>query len=518
MPRDFDPRDAQVSIFDALIEARARFGAKTPILEDQERNPLTYTDLIRAAFALGRKIAGFTAKGERVGVMLPSSAGGVVTFFALHAIGRTPTMLNFTAGIRNLKAACELAGVKTVLTSHRFVEQGKLHDLIDALEPITRVVYLEDVREKVGPADKLFAAAGGFLPKQLSASSKPSDPGVILFTSGSFGAPRGVVLTQANLVANARQIAAHIDLDPAWVMFNPLPIFHCFGLTGGVLLPILNGMKAFQYPSPLHTKQIPPLIRDSEAAILLATDTFVNQYARAAEPGELSGLKFVVCGAEKVRDETHNLIAERFGPIPLLEGYGATEASPVIAVNKPTDNRRGTVGGVLPGVETRLEPVNGIPGGGQLFVRGPNVMAGYLAADGTVEPPVDGWHDTGDVVSITDDNWVKILGRVKRFAKVGGEMVSLTAAEDLAVSVWPECRHAVIAMPDARKGERLILLTDKRDASPDPLIAHAKAIGASELTVPRKIIRIQEIPVLGTGKTDYVAIQRMAEAELRRTG
>jgi len=518
LPRDFDPRDAQVSIFDALIEARARFGAKTPILEDQERNPLTYTDLIRAAFALGRKIAGFTAKGERVGVMLPSSAGGVVTFFALHAIGRTPTMLNFTAGIRNLKAACELAGVKTVLTSHRFVEQGKLHDLIDALEPITRVVYLEDVREKVGPADKLFAAAGGFLPKQLSASSKPSDPGVILFTSGSFGAPRGVVLTQANLVANARQIAAHIDLDPAWVMFNPLPIFHCFGLTGGVLLPILNGMKAFQYPSPLHTKQIPPLIRDSEAAILLATDTFVNQYARAAEPGELSGLKFVVCGAEKVRDETHNLIAERFGPIPLLEGYGATEASPVIAVNKPTDNRRGTVGGVLPGVETRLEPVNGIPGGGQLFVRGPNVMAGYLAADGTVEPPVDGWHDTGDVVSITDDNWVKILGRVKRFAKVGGEMVSLTAAEDLAVSVWPECRHAVIAMPDARKGERLILLTDKRDASPDPLIAHAKAIGASELTVPRKIIRIQEIPVLGTGKTDYVAIQRMAEAELRRTG
>ena len=244
----------------------------------------------------------------------------------------------------------------------------------------------------------------------------------------------------------------------------------------------------------------------------------MNQYARAAEPGELSGLKFVVCGAEKVRDETHNLIAERFGPIPLLEGYGATEASPVIAVNKPTDNRRGTVGGVLPGVETRLEPVNGIPGGGQLFVRGPNVMAGYLAADGTVEPPVDGWHDTGDVVSITDDNWVKILGRVKRFAKVGGEMVSLTAAEDLAVSVWPECRHAVIAMPDARKGERLILLTDKRDASPDPLIAHAKAIGASELTVPRKIIRIQEIPVLGTGKTDYVAIQRMAEAELRRTG
>ncbi len=298
MTASFDPRDSQVSIFDALIAARARYGAKKPILEDQERNPLTYTDLVRAAFALGRKIAGFTAKGERVGVMLPSSAGGVVTFFALHATGRTPTMLNFTAGIRNLKAACELAGVKTVLTSHRFIEQGKLHDLVDALEPIARIVYLEEVREQVGTADKLFAAAGGFLPRQLRAASSPSDPGVILFTSGSFGAPRGVVLSQANLVANVRQIATHIDLDPDWVMFNPLPIFHCFGLTGGVLLPILTGMKAFQYPSPLHTKQIPPLIKDSKASILLATDTFVNQYARAAEPGELSDLKFVVCGAE----------------------------------------------------------------------------------------------------------------------------------------------------------------------------------------------------------------------------
>src|SRR6185312_17348263 len=139
-------------------------------------------------------------------------------------------------------------------------------------------------------------------------------------------------------------------------------------------------------------KQIPPLIKDSRASILLATDTFVNQYARVAAPDELSGLQFIVCGAEKVRDETHNLIAERFGPVPVLEGYGATEAAPVIAVNKPTDNRRGTVGGLLPGMETRLEPVEGIPGGGKLYVRGPNVMAGYLTADGRIEPPKDGWH------------------------------------------------------------------------------------------------------------------------------
>ncbi|HEX3888976.1 MAG TPA: AMP-binding protein [Phenylobacterium sp.] len=516
MLRSFDANRAKTTVFDALVEARQTFGAKKPILEDQERNPLSYTDLIRAAFALGRKIAAFTSPGERVAVMLPASSASAVTFFALHAFGRTPAMLNFTAGIRNLKAACELAGVKRVLTSHRFVEQGKLHDLIDALETLTTVTYLEDVRATVGLPDKLFAAAAATFPKRFRVATRPSDPGVVLFTSGSFGAPKGVVLSQENLVANVQQVAAHIDLDPDWVMFNPLPTFHCFGLTAGVLLPILTGMKAFQYPSPLHIKQIPPLIKDTRASILLATDTFVNQYARSAERDELSGLKFVVCGAEKVRDETHNLIQERFGDVPVLEGYGATEASPVIAVNKPTDNRRGTVGGLLPGMETRLEPVEGIPDGGKLYVRGPNVMAGYLTAAGAVEPPVEGWHDTGDVVSITEDGWVKIKGRVKRFAKVGGEMVSLTAAEDLACAVWPDDRHAVIALPDPKKGERLILVTDRRDADASPLIAHAQSIGAPEIAVPRKIIRVPEIPVLGTGKTDYVALQRIVDAELRR--
>ena len=515
MSRNFDARQTQTNVFDALVDASRRFGAKKSILEDQERNPLTYLDLIRASFALGRKIAAMTKPGERVGVMLPASSATVVTFFALHAFGRTPTMLNFTSGLRNLRAACELAGVKRVLTSHRFIEQGKLHDLVDALETITAVTYLEDVRASVGLADRLFAAAAGALPKRFRAATRPDEAGVILFTSGSFGAPRGVMLSQANLVANVHQVEAHIDLDPAWVFFNPLPTFHCFGLTAGVLLPILSGLKAFQYPSPLHIKQIPPLIKDTGASVLLATDTFVNQYARSAEADELSGLKFIVCGAEKVRDETHNLIAERFGPVPVLEGYGATEAAPVIAVNKPNDNRRGTVGGLLPGIEVRLEPVEGIPGGGKLYVRGPNVMAGYLVAGGGLEAPYEGWHDTGDVVSISEDQWVKIQGRVKRFAKVGGEMLSLTAAEDLACAVWPDSRHAVVALPDPKKGERLILVTDRMDADAGPLIAHAQSIQAPEIAVPRKIVRVPEIPVLGTGKTDYVALQRIVDAELR---
>lgn len=515
MPRAFDPRAVERGLFDALLDARERYGAKKPILEDQERRVLSYTDLVRAAFALGRKLSGLTERGEHVGVLLPSSAGVVVTFFALHAFGRTPTMLNFTAGIRNLKAACKVAEVKRVLTSRRFIEQGKLEDLIDALEPTCQITYLEDIRGQIGALDKAFALAASLAPRRFRAPASPDDPGVILFTSGSFGAPRGVILSQRNLLANVEQIAAHIDLDTDWVMFNPLPTFHCFGLTGGVMLPLLTGMKAFEYPSPLHYKIIPSLVRDVKASILLATDTFVNQYARTAAPGDLAGLQFVVCGAEKVREETHNLIAEKFGPVPVLEGYGATEASPVIAVNTPIDNRRGTVGGLLPGMEARIEPVEGISRGGRLYVRGPNIMTGYLEEGGKIEPPADGWHDTGDVVEMTADQWITILGRVKRFAKIGGEMVSLTAAESLASQVWPDCRHAVIAVPDPKKGERLVLVTDAYDANVAALLSHAGASGAPELAVPRKIIKVPEVPVLGSGKTDYVAIQRLAASDAR---
>lgn len=304
MAHAFEIADSRSTLFDALLRAARRFGPRKPILEDQERRPLSYVDLIRASFALGRKIANVTAPGETVGLLLPSSAGGVVTVFALHAYGRVPAMLNFTAGIRNLRAAVKLAEVKRVLTSHRFIEQGKLHDLIDALEERCEITYLEDVRASIGTVDRLRALAASLVPWQARARLKPSDPGVVLFTSGSFGAPRGVVLSHANILANVAQVAAHIDLDPDWVLFNPLPIFHCFGLTAGAMLPIFTGMKAFEYPSPLHIKIIPALVKDSKASILLATDTFVNQYARAAGGDELAGLKFIVCGAEKVREET----------------------------------------------------------------------------------------------------------------------------------------------------------------------------------------------------------------------
>jgi acyl-[acyl-carrier-protein]-phospholipid O-acyltransferase/long-chain-fatty-acid--[acyl-carrier-protein] ligase len=509
--RAFDPKLGQRSLFDALIDASKEYGLDKSAIEDHDRKPLTYKDFIRASFALGRKIAARTKPGERVGLMLPTSVGGAVTFFALQAIGRTPTMLNFTAGPRNLKAALAVADAKLVLTSRRFIAQARLEELAHELESSATLVYLEDVRESIGLTDKLYAAAAGAAPRLFRRRLKPDDIGVILFTSGSFAAPRGVVLTQANVVSNAMQVAEVIDIDPAWTLFNPLPIFHALGLVGTVL-PLLCGVKAFLYPSPLHTKMVLDLVRESGADILLSTDTFMGQYIRASEPSDLSRLNFVVCGAEKVRDTTRAQMAEKFPTVKLLEGYGATECSPVIAVNAPNANQPGMVGKLLPGIETRLESIDGIPEGGRLYVRGPNVMAGYLDAGG-LEPTPDGWHDTGDVAAIAADGYVRLIGRAKRFAKIGGEMISLSAVEDMAADLWPDGWRAVVSVPDKKKGERLVLVTDVAHAAAPALLAHAQQQGAPDIAVPRKVIRVGAPILLGTGKTDYAAVQRIAVAE-----
>ncbi|MDB5439312.1 MAG: 2-acylglycerophosphoethanolamine acyltransferase [Caulobacteraceae bacterium] len=509
MTQAFDPQRGRRGLFEALLDARDQHGGGKPIIEDIARTPLTYDALIRASLALGRKLSSHAGPGQRAALLLPGSVGAAAAFFALHAFAITPVMLNFTAGLRNLKAACEIAEVKVIITSHRFIEQAKLQDVIDAVGQVAPVVYLEDVRASLGPIDKVRALFAALNARRYAARTGPDDIGVILFTSGSFGAPRGVVLTNANLVSNVEQTGAHIPHHADWVLFSPLPVFHSLGLTGGLLLPLLLGMKAFLYPSPLHAKQIAPLIRKTHANILIATDTFLSQYVRAGQPGDLAGLAYVFCGAERVRPETHDLLPG----VAILEGYGATEASPVIAVNTPQDNVQGTVGRVAPGIETRIEPVPGITKGGRLLVRGPNIMAGYLDAQGRLEAPEDGWHDTGDVASIDEHGRLTLHGRIKRFAKLGGEMVSLAAVEALAGELWPGSRHAAVAVSDGRKGEKIILVSEQADSAVADLAAFAQAQGLPSLMVPKTIVRLSVLPLLGTGKTDYVAVQRIVEAE-----
>jgi len=514
----FDIDRTQKSVFTALAEARSKYGGKQCALVDGDERHLTYDEIVRAALALGSALKKGTRPGEAVGIMLPAGAAAVIAFFAVSAYGRVPAMLNFTTGAAGMKSAVRTARIKRVITAHRFIELGKFEDLVTELQPVVELVYLEGVRDALSLKDKARAAIGQFLPSLIARSVHSHSTAVILFTSGTEGEPKGVALSHKNLLANVEQVRAHIALYRTDVLFNPLPTFHCFGLTVGALMPLMLGIRVVLHPTPLQPHEIARRIRASGATILLSTDTFISQYARAGEQGDLNSLRLAVCGAERLRDETRALLRRKYS-IELLEGYGVTEASPVVAANQPGANRSGTVGRLMHGIETRLEPVEGIPNAGRLFIRGPNIMLGYIKPEnpGVIVPPAEGWHDTGDVVSIDDEGFMAIKGRLKRFAKLGGEIVSLAVVESCASAIWPDHSHAAIAIPGERKGEEIVLVTTCPEATRTDFVGWAHNHGVSDLAVPRRIIQVESVPVLGTGKTDYTKVQKMAALELSQS-
>lgn len=510
------------TLFGALAEARTIYGGKARILEDVKREPLSYDRLLVGTRLLGKRLAAQTAPGENVGLLLPNINGTVVGFFGLQAYGRVPAMLNFTVGLANMRSACATAAIATIVTARAFVEQAKLGAVCAALEGDgLTILYLEDLAADIGTPEKLWALAtvGRSAARHAKLGINPDAPAVILFTSGSEGVPKGVVLSHRNLLSNLAQLAARIDFNASDVVLNALPVFHSFGLTGGTLLPLLNGIRTVLYPSPLHYRIVPALAYDANATILFGTDTFLSGYARMAHSYDFYALRYIFAGAEKVRAETRQAYAEKFG-LRILEGYGATECAPVIAVNTPMHFQAGTVGRLLPGMEARLEPVPGIAEGARLHVRGPNVMAGYLLANapGVLQPPREGWHDTGDIVTLDAAGFVSIKGRAKRFAKVGGEMVSLPAVEAYADQCWPGHAHAVVTRPDPRKGEALVLFTTTPAADPKALLAWGRAHGATELMLPRDVRIVADLPVLGTGKVDYGALSQWATAPMAGPG
>ncbi len=501
----------------ALIEARRRAGANAEALEDPERAPLTFDRLIIGSMVLGRKLGEGLEPRERVALLLPNVNGTVVALFGLMFRGHVPVVLNFTAGVRNLKSACETAQIRTLITSRRFIEQGKLDDLIAGLGEGRRIIYLEDIRKTVTTLDKLRGLIAGRFAGTVAKRSgvQPDDPAIILFTSGSEGAPKGVVLSHRNLVANVRQIetfgGAILD-DAMTTVFNPLPIFHSFGLTAGLFLGLLTGHKVVMYPSPLHFKQVPKLIAATKATFVVGTDTFLMGYARAADPEDLKSIKLMVAGAEKVKEETRQSYA-RFGAT-ILEGYGATECAPVLACNHPELNRPGSVGRMMPLIQHRIEPVDGISEGGKLIVRGPNIMLGYMLADkpGVIRPPKDGWHDTGDIIDFDDQQRIIIKGRAKRFAKLGGEMISLAAVETLISDLWPGFTHVCVTLPDPKKGEQIVLVTDKQDADKALIPPFFKKSGVPELWAPKAMLVVLGVPVMGSGKVDYPGTAEMVKS------
>lgn len=503
------------TLFEALLDARDRLGGDRLVVEDTERTPLSYDRLILGATIIGRKIEKHTAPGERVGLMLPNVAGLAAVFFGLQGIGRVPAMMNFSSGLKNLIAACKTTRMETMITSRKFIEEAGFEDLIECLKEHVQILWTEDLRASITKFDKIRGVLSARWARKRFERRRvvQSDTAVMLFTSGSEGLPKGVALSHMSLLANCEQFLKVENIDETRAIFSPLPAFHSFGLTVGLIAPIVLGMRTYLYPSPLHYKQIPAEVLASGCDILVGTDTFMAGWGRVASKEQFANLTLVVLGAERVKDSTRKLWMDKFG-LWLLEGYGATECAPVICANTPDHHKDGSVGRMMPGMKYRIEPIPGLKTGGRLHVKGPNIMRGYMRHDapGLLEPTTAGWHDTGDIVDVDENGFVTIQGRAKRFAKIGGEMISLGAVEMNIGAVWPDHNHAVVAVDHKTKGEALVLVTDMPDPDIKRLVKWAKINGVPELMMPKKFVAIDELPVLGTGKLDYVAIQDIATA------
>jgi acyl-[acyl-carrier-protein]-phospholipid O-acyltransferase / long-chain-fatty-acid--[acyl-carrier-protein] ligase len=489
------------------------------VLEDISRKPLTYRRLLTAVDALSRPLQRALVPNEsRVGVLMPNMTAMPVLLLSLWRLGKVPAILNFSTGPATMLTCSQLADLKQIVTSRAFLERARLK-----IEPLTEAgiqfVYLEDLGQQITGAQKFLSLMrvtfnpSSITPKQEFAPSPAPHSAVVLFTSGSEGVPKGVELSHTNLLANMRQMLAVTDITDNDRLFNCLPMFHSFGLTVGTLLPLVRGIFVFVYPSPLHYRVVPTLFYDTDCTILLSTNTFLNGYARKGNPYDFRSMRYLFAAAEKLQEATANTWAQKFG-VRILEGYGATECAPCVSVNTPLTPKYGSVGRLLPGMEYRLEKIEGVEEGEELFVRGPNVMMGYLNKDANAKfQSLNGWYDTGDIVSVDEEGYLFIRGRLKRFAKVSGEMVSLTAVEDALAGAFPQyglrCQVAVVTRPDEGKGEALIAVTNEPKLQLDEIRAAIKSKGLSNLSAPREIKVVREIPKLGTGKINHRELTAM---------
>ncbi|MDR2098416.1 MAG: AMP-binding protein [Rickettsiales bacterium] len=515
--------DRDASIFANAMQAAKLYGhnglRRAATVEDSERKPKSYRDVLVRSFALAGGLNKIARRGDSVGIMLPNSIDDLCVLLALSAYERTPAMLNFSSGEKNILNCCKMALVRAVVTSRKFVAAIGIEKVVESLErENVRIVYLEDLAARETVFGRIAAIAKykwKYVPYPVGGKDRK---GVVLFTSGSEGMPKAVALSHYNIMSSVCQTVSMLSFGPSDTWFNALPMFHSFGLTVCTLAPFMVGAKIFMYPTPLHYRVIPEICYSIGATVMAGTNTFLKNYAKHAHPYDFATLRILINGAEILRDDTKALWMEKFG-VRVIQGYGATETSPLITINSPAYNRSGSIGKFPPGIEYRLKKLDGVAEGGELVVKGDNVMMGYMKLDnpGVVVPPKDGWYETGDVVYVDADGYVFIKDRIKRFAKIAGEMVSLTNVESLAKEAFAshdDLEVAAVAIPHETKGEQVVLAATMPGLDLSVIAEYAKRQGIYELYVPKAFMHVDAIPILKTGKRDYAGLRALVMEKL----
>lgn len=498
---------------------KARCNWFRPIASDTLSNTSTYGKLLISSLALANRMKPYTGNQKNIGIFMPTALGNVITNLAVTLSGKTSVNLNWTASTEAQRIAVTQARIKYVITSRRFIQKTEQPDL-----PV-RWLYLEDLLKNLGHIERIRAVYSALFssPKHLTGGHEPqpSDTATIIFSSGTTGTPKGVVLSHSNILSNVEATQSVQQFGKGDSMCALLPLFHAFGYLGLFWWPLISGIRVAYHPNPLQTGRIIRLIKEEQLSILLATPTFLQSYMRKASPEDFKTLKTVITGGEKLRPELADAFKEQYGIEP-LEGYGCTELSPVAALGIKNCVSSGSPGQPLPGVAVRfINPDSGesLPEGkeGLMLVKGPNVMQGYLnEPEKTAKVLQDGWYNTGDMARMDKSGYIYITGRLSRFSKIAGEMVPHGAVEDALqqASGTEEPCVAVVSMADKTKGEQLAVCYTHLAGDVDSLISKLRKLDIPNLWIPRSanFFPIPELPILGTGKLDLRAIQKMVSA------
>ena len=500
-------------------------------MADPRVRKLRYGGVLIKSIFLGRRLQSVWSGQKMVGLLLPPSVPGALVNYAASLLGKVPVNLNYTSSAESIASAAQQCELKTIITSQTFLEKAKIE-----LPVGPRIVLIEEIAAQPRITEKLAAIALAFLfpsallERALGQTEKLGldDLATIIFSSGSTGEPKGVMLSHYNISANIEQMAQVFPLRRSDKILGILPFFHSFGFTVTLWLPAMVGIGVVFYPNPLDAKMIGTLVRQYGVTFMVATPTFLQTYARRVAPEDFGSLRFVLAGAEKLPERISLLFEDTFGIRP-LEGYGATECSPVVAVNvrdfraagfRQVGYRRGKIGRPLPGISVRIsDPDSGaelpLDEAGLLEVRGPNVMQGYLGRpDRTQEVLRDGWYNTGDLATLDEEGFLAIADRLSRFSKIGGEMVPHLKVEEVLheLSDSKEQRFGVTSVPDEKKGERLMVLHVLDDAQLEKTLSRLTEAAIPPLWKPRaqQFVRVEQLPYLGTGKLDLRKAKEMA--------